>query len=178
VKEKPKQELARKAINFDLNTNEMRKIFKRYTEGYRLIRKSFKKLGFEHEQGSGYISKREITEKQVQKAIKALVKENPWLAKCAAKFKVTDPATMYDAEKFVTGIPVALVEKQKPAAKTQARREKDAMEADKKAAQERMTETLRKKYIAKGMAPEQAGTLAAQRAADWHNGNVPPPPKP
>ena len=89
---------ALKAINFDLDTNEMRKIFKRYTDGYSLLRRTFKKLGFEHEQGSGYISKEEITDVAVERAIRTIVKENPWLLKCVKKFKITEPAILYEGE--------------------------------------------------------------------------------
>ena len=89
---------ARKAINFDLDTNEMRKVFKRYTDGYYLIRKTFKKLGFEHEQGSGYISKEGITDVAVERVIRTIVKENPWLLKCVKKFKITEPAILYEGE--------------------------------------------------------------------------------
>ncbi|GHV01603.1 hypothetical protein FACS1894211_11680 [Clostridia bacterium] len=172
---------ARKAINFDLDTNEMRKIFKRYTDGYRLLRKSFKKLGFEHEQGSGYISKKEISNVQAERAIRALAKQNPWLLKCVKKFKITEPAVLYEGE-FVLADIAAIKQpkisvKSKPTAMTQDEKQQRDRAADKNAAIERMTETLKQKYVAQGMSPEDAGKRAAQRAADWHNGNVPVPPK-
>ena len=75
------EESARKAINFDLDTSELRKTFKRYTDGSHLLRRTFEKLGFEHEQGSGYISEKEITNMDARDAIVALIKENPWVAK-------------------------------------------------------------------------------------------------
>ena len=50
-----------RAINFDLDTNQMLFALGSKTAGYDKLKKSFKKVGFIHRQGSGYVSKKPIT---------------------------------------------------------------------------------------------------------------------
>lgn len=49
----------RKALNFDLDTKKMKEL-NLYPKGYKLLGSSLKKHGFEHRQGSGYISKEKL----------------------------------------------------------------------------------------------------------------------
>lgn len=89
------ERLKRKAINFDLNTNEMKQLGI-YPDGYRQLGKSFEKQGFLHRQGSGYISKTKISNSQVIDAIERITEENPWLADCVNKIDVTDIGRQHD----------------------------------------------------------------------------------
>ncbi len=89
------ERLKRKAINFDLNTNRMKEL-DLYPKGYRLLGNSLHRQGFTHRQGSGYVSKGKIDSLQVNRAILAIVKENPWLAECVKKIDVTDIGNQHD----------------------------------------------------------------------------------
>ena len=79
-----------KAIFFDLNTKEMSKHFKNIPMGYKMLETSFKRHGFNHRQGSGYISDEKYNNITMYKIIEKIVKENPWLKTCAKKFDVTN----------------------------------------------------------------------------------------
>ena len=78
-----------KAINFDLLTNQM-KANGVYPDGYRTLGNSFVKYGFEHRQGSGYVSKHKLTSLQVFMIVQQITKENPWLKGCVNKMDVSD----------------------------------------------------------------------------------------
>ncbi len=67
-----------------------------YPKGYRLLGGSLHKQGFTHRQGSGYVSQGKIDSFQVNRAILAIVKENPWLAECVKKIDVTDIGNQHD----------------------------------------------------------------------------------
>lgn len=85
----------RKAINFDLDTNKMKEL-KLYPKGYRMLGASLKKHGFEHRQGSGYISKEKLDGDNIYDIISELVSENEWLAECVRKIDVTDIGRQHD----------------------------------------------------------------------------------
>jgi len=57
----------RKSLNFDLDTNKLKEYYpnKNYTNAYEDIKKFLLKNGFEHRQGSGYISQKEMSTKEV-----------------------------------------------------------------------------------------------------------------
>lgn len=97
--ERPK----RKAINFDLDTNIM-KDHRLYPNGYELLRVSFKNHGFEHRQGSGYLSTGKLTSDQVYEIVEDIVKEQPWLADCVKKIDVTDIGKQHDLTAIVRQI--------------------------------------------------------------------------
>lgn len=84
-----------KAINFDLDTAKMKK-FSLYPAGYKLLKKSFQGLGFEHRQGSGYISAEKLDSDQINDIIGLIIPENPWLAECVRKIDVTDIGWQHD----------------------------------------------------------------------------------
>ena len=78
-----------KAINFDLDTNLMTAHLGDYTKGYYQVRKELKNLGFEHRQGSGYVSTKKITDRDVALCTAKLAGNIPWLSSCVKKFDVT-----------------------------------------------------------------------------------------
>ena len=57
--------LSRKAINFDLSTNELKKHFKDTREPYIKIKTFMLENGFEHRQYSGYASKELMDDKAI-----------------------------------------------------------------------------------------------------------------
>jgi len=85
----PKERPTIKSINFDLFTNKM-KSNGVYPDGYRTLGNSLVKCGFEHRQGSGYVSKKKITSGKVFVIIQKITKENPWLKDCVNKMDVSD----------------------------------------------------------------------------------------
>lgn len=87
--------LSRKAINFDLDTNEMKELGI-YPDGYRQLGASLQKQGFTHRQGSGYTSKDRLSNRQVDTIIKKVTQDNPWLVECVKRMDVTDIGRQYD----------------------------------------------------------------------------------
>lgn len=94
------EEISRKAINFDLDTNKM-KTMSIYPNGYNKLEQSFKKLEFEHRQGSGYVSKNRLNSRKVVLIIREITRENPWLKDCVNKIDVTDIGKQFDLTKIV-----------------------------------------------------------------------------
>ena len=86
----------RKAINFDLSTNELKKHFNNTTEAYNKIKEFMLQNGFEHRQYSGYASKEPMTNRQVAKIVRKISNEFAWLSYCTQKFDVTDIGEQYD----------------------------------------------------------------------------------
>lgn len=82
-------------MNFDLDTKKMKEM-NLYPKGYRLLGSSLKKHGFEHRQGSGYISKVKLDGDNVYDIISDVVSENEWLANCVKKIDVTDIGKQHD----------------------------------------------------------------------------------
>ena len=85
-----------KAINFDLDTNKLKEKFENYTQAYNDVRKAFHKQGFEHRQGSGYVSDHPVTNLDVYVCVINIMIELNWLPNCVKKFDVTDIGDTYD----------------------------------------------------------------------------------
>ncbi len=96
----------RKGVYFDLDTKEMSKYIKNISQGYCDVEKSFKKLGFEHRQGSGYISLDKMSRPEFADRLRKVVQENAWLTKCVKKIDVTDIGKEFDTTNFVKSIEV------------------------------------------------------------------------
>lgn len=116
-------EASLRAVNFDLDINQMALVFGSKTVGYEKLKKSFKKIGFIHRQGSGYVSKKPLTNAQLMKAIKVVSKENTWLATCLNIMDVTKVEKVYELTAVV-----------KTEAKKQAERDKREQMANAQAA--------------------------------------------
>ena len=91
----------RKAINFDLDTKALQKIFQSknpfvYMEGYRKIGSFLKSRGFKHRQWSGYISEEPISNTELTGIVKQLNKSLPWLKSCVKRFDVTNIGATFD----------------------------------------------------------------------------------
>lgn len=94
------ERLKRKVIDFDLDTNEMKRLGV-YSDGYRRLGASLQKQGFTHRQGSGYVSKSRLNNAQVVDAIERIALENPWLEECVKKMDVSDVGRLYDVTDIV-----------------------------------------------------------------------------
>lgn len=95
------EEFHRKAIHFDLDTSELKKIFQTnnpfvYLKAYKAIGRFLKSKGFEHRQWSGYVSKEPMTDLAVTKIVRKLNKSLPWLKQCVQKFDVTNIGETFD----------------------------------------------------------------------------------
>lgn len=90
----------RKAINFDLDTNEMKSLGI-YPDGYRQLGKSFHKWGFDHRQGSGYVSKNKLSNSEVIDAMLNVTEENLWIARCSKTVDLSDVGPLHDLTALV-----------------------------------------------------------------------------
>jgi len=92
----------RKSLNFDLNTKKLKEYYpnKNYTEAYNDIKKFLTNNGFSHRQGSGYISKKEMSTAKVTKIIEKLNINCSWLYTCC---KTLD---YYDVGKEHSGLEI------------------------------------------------------------------------
>ena len=87
-----------KAINFDLDTQNLRKLFgeRGRRKAYSDIGRFLKKSGFEHRQGSGYRSVTTMTTADIIDVVVALYTKLTWLPSCVQKLDVTNIGTEYD----------------------------------------------------------------------------------
>ena len=91
-----------KAINFDLDTNELKKYYLRYQQAYSDLLKFFKANGFLHRQGSGYVSKEKMTSADIVDLIGAFQKNFSWSSTCVKKIDVTNVGAQYDLTALLT----------------------------------------------------------------------------
>ena len=85
-----------KAINFDLDTKELGKHYKRYQQAYYDLMAFFKKNGFHHRQGSGYVSERKLTSADIIDLIGRLRESFAWTSTCIKRIDVTNIGAQYD----------------------------------------------------------------------------------
>lgn len=88
----------RKAINFDLDTHKLRALYpgKDYRAAYYDLRRFFAGKGFEHRQGSGYLSKAKLTSADIYDLMDDLAAALPWLGECVNKIDVTNISQQHD----------------------------------------------------------------------------------
>lgn len=94
--------LSRKALNFDLSTNEVKKHFKHTAEAYNQIKDFMLDHGFEHRQYSGYVSKEMLDDDDITILTFKLSSQCPWLSSYVQKFDVTDIGEQYDLTHLLT----------------------------------------------------------------------------
>ncbi len=97
-----------KAMYFDLKFQALKKYYSPTNPngGYYKIQNFMEHNGFEHEQYSGYHSKKEITDLMVFKLFDDMQLRLPWLSKCARKFEVTNIGENYDLTRLFPEIEV------------------------------------------------------------------------
>lgn len=83
--------ITKKALNFDLDTKMLKQVYSEvsYTNAYYEIRNFLSKNGFEHRQGSGYVSRKPLTNTKILSITKEMNEEFSWLAYCLKEFDVT-----------------------------------------------------------------------------------------
>lgn len=83
--------VTKKALNFDLDTKMLKQVYSEtsYTNAYYEIRSFLEKNGFEHRQGSGYVSQNPITLPKVHALVVKMNKQLTWLGDCVKEFDVT-----------------------------------------------------------------------------------------
>jgi len=100
----------RKSINFDFSqrvhstrdTKKLKELYsKNYTNAYNDIKKFLLKNDFEHTQGSGYISEKEISDGQITRLFKRMSKECSWLKDCCKTLHYSDVQPIYDGLKII-----------------------------------------------------------------------------
>ena len=90
----------RKMFSFDLNQENLKKFYpgKNPTYAYTQIGAFLYKYGFEHDQGSGYVSKEPMTKLEAVEIAKLLKNKFDWINKVSPKFKISDAAEpIFDA---------------------------------------------------------------------------------
>ena len=108
----------KKAINFDKDTKEYEKYTgKNAPTAYNEIKRFLKKNGFEHRQGSGYISKESLAEWKVTAIITRMSLQLEWLKHCVKAMDVTTIgkqhsliSTVNKAQQTNTGLDVSDIE--------------------------------------------------------------------
>ena len=87
---------SRKAINFDLSTEALKRHFGENTAlAYNSIKQFMLANGFEHRQYSGYASIEPMDEYDISNLTRKLAKKFTWLSGCVQKFDVTDIGEQY-----------------------------------------------------------------------------------
>ncbi|MCM1054027.1 MAG: hypothetical protein NC394_00770 [Bacteroides sp.] len=97
-----------KAINFDLDTKELKKIYTKQTKkafntAYSDIEKFMLKNNFTHRQGSGYISNEPLSNIDVALLSLKLKSTFPWLLSCSKKIDVTVIEKQFDLIEVMNG---------------------------------------------------------------------------
>ena len=79
-----------KAINFDFDTKKLALARGSAPKCYYEIRKTMKRLGFDHRQGSGYVSREKIDSADITHVVLKLYETHEWLPDCIKEFDVTN----------------------------------------------------------------------------------------
>ncbi len=84
--------ITRKALHFDLSTDALKQYYPKdnHTRAYKDIESFLTKNGFIHIQGSGYETEKPTSRTQIDRLVKKMVFENPWIAYCVKDCRVTD----------------------------------------------------------------------------------------
>ena len=90
--------MSRKMINFDLDTKALQMHYPKsdWHNAYSDIRSFLEKEGFEHRQGSGYISSCSMPYYKVQASLYKMKQQMPWLTHCVNKIDVSNIGKTYD----------------------------------------------------------------------------------
>lgn len=96
----------RKAINFDIDTKKYKEATsKRPLIAYGEIKRFLKKNGFEHRQGSGYVSKASLNDVKIYAIIQNMSLELKWLKKCVKQIDVTNIGRQHSLIDTINNVP-------------------------------------------------------------------------
>ncbi|EPB4329057.1 VapD family protein [Campylobacter upsaliensis] len=93
--------LSRKAINYDLSTEELKKHFEDTRKPYGLIKDFMLENGFEHRQYSGYASKEPISNEDVFSIVLRISRKFTWLGSCIKEFDITEIGEQYSLKETI-----------------------------------------------------------------------------
>ena len=81
-----------KSLNFDLDTKALKIKYpgNSYENAYYDIRMFLKNNGFEHRQGSGYVSVNKMEPPEIEELLERMLKVFPWLEGCVNRFDVSN----------------------------------------------------------------------------------------
>lgn len=87
-----------KALNFDLDTNQLKTHYPgaNYRQAYDDLRRFFNRHHFSHRQGSGYISDDKLATADIYDLMDELSRQFPWLGICVNKIDVTNVGRQHD----------------------------------------------------------------------------------
>jgi cell filamentation protein len=89
----------RRYLNFDLDSAGLRETLggeNGRKRAYGFIKTYMLKNGFEHRQGSAYMSGSTLSDAEVYDLTDSLVRQYPWLAQCAKGYDVTNVGATHD----------------------------------------------------------------------------------
>lgn len=97
--------MSRKLITFDLNTSLLKEYYnKSYTNAYYEIREYMEKHGYEHRQGSVYISKESFSLQDTLLYLQDMMDHFDWLEVCSNKMDIANLSKQYDALEMIKNI--------------------------------------------------------------------------
>jgi len=96
-----------KAINFDLSVHELEKFCQDYRKAYYDVKKFFLRQGFEHRQGSGYVSQKKLAQADIIDLLDLMNTELPWMSDCVTKIDVTNIGAQHDLKDMLREMSVA-----------------------------------------------------------------------
>lgn len=93
----------RKAINFDLDTHCLKQHYPggAYHAAYYDLRRFFAAHGFEHRQGSGYLSLGKLSGADIYDLMDELTQAFPWLGECVRRIDVTNIGQQHDLSELL-----------------------------------------------------------------------------
>ncbi len=94
----------RKAINFDIDTKKYEEFTGKHAPtAYIEIKKFLTRNGFEHRQGSGYISRESLDDIKIATIIMSMVYHLDWLETCIKEIDVTNIGKQHSLIDTITG---------------------------------------------------------------------------
>lgn len=97
----------RKAINFDLSVHKLEKYYPDYRTAYYDLKRFFRKQGFEHRQGSGYVSKERLVQADIADLLDAMSIELPWMGECVTRIDITNIGRQHDLKDALRNLTMA-----------------------------------------------------------------------
>ena len=87
-----------KALNFDMDTHQLKVHYPgaNYRQAYDDLRRFFKRHGFSHRQGSGYLSDQRLGTADIFDLMDELSRQFPWAADCVRRIDVTNVGRQHD----------------------------------------------------------------------------------
>ncbi|RTK00926.1 vapd [Campylobacter jejuni] len=104
--------LSRKAINFDLSTEELKKHFEDTRKPYGLIKDFMLENGFEHRQYSGYASKEPMSNEDVFSIVLRISRKFTWIGSCIKEFDITEIGEQYSLKDTIQSLCAKDINKQ------------------------------------------------------------------